>query len=125
MALILDAGALIAVERRDRRVGARLVVAMADRVPVRTGSTVIAQVWRGGPRQAWLARVLAGVDVLPLDEVDARALGALLGATGTSDVVDGHVAVLAAAGDEVLTSDPDDLQRLLAARGVGARVIGI
>jgi hypothetical protein len=69
--------------------------------------------------------VLAGVDVLPLDEVDARALGALLGATGTSDVVDGHVAVLAAAGDEVLTSDPDDMQRLLAARGVGVRVIGI
>jgi hypothetical protein len=69
--------------------------------------------------------VLAGVDVLPLDEVDARALGALLGATGTSDVVDGQVAVLAAAGDEVLTSDPDDMQRLLAARGVGVRVIGI
>lgn len=79
----------------------------------------------GGPRQASLARVLAGVDVLPLDEVDARALGALLGATGTSDVVDGQVAVLAAAGDEVLTSDPDDMQRLLAARGVGVRVIGI
>lgn len=125
MALILDAGALIAAEKRDRRVRARLTVAWEERLPVQTGSTVLAQVWRGGSRQASLSRVLAGVDVRPLDEEDARAVGELLGATGASDVTDGHVAVLAAHGDEVLTSDPDDLRRLLAARGVGVRVVSI
>ncbi|MCU1355312.1 MAG: hypothetical protein JWM89_730 [Acidimicrobiales bacterium] len=39
--------------------------------------------------------------------------GALLARTGTSDAIDGHVAVLAlATGRTVLTSDPDDIRRL-------------
>lgn len=125
MALLLDAGALIAVEKRDRRVRARLSVAQQERRPLRTGATVLAQVWRGGSRQATLARVLAGIDVLPLDEAHARRAGELLGVTGTSDVVDAHVAVLAGRGDEVLTSDPEDMRRLLSARGIGARVVGV
>lgn len=123
MALVLDAGALIAVERRDRRVGALLRVAQRDAIPVRTSAAVVAQVWRDGARQANLARVLGGVDERDLDPRSARRIGELLREAGTSDAVDGHVALLAAAGDAVLTSDPDDLRKLLAVRGVEATVI--
>ena len=122
MAVVLDAGALIAVERRDASVGALLRVAQRDRVPVRTSAAVIAQVWRDGASQAQLARVLAGLEVRPLDESSGRSIGELLGRTRKIDVVDGHVALLAQAGDTVLTSDVEDLKSMLEARRVSARV---
>jgi hypothetical protein len=37
------------------------------------------------------------------------AASELLAATGTADVVDALLAVLAVPGDQLLTSDPDDL----------------
>ena len=110
MSLVLDAGALLAIDRRDRRVGAMLRVAQQERISVRTSPAVVAQVWRHGGRQAQLARVMAGVAVPPLNLDTGKRLGSLLGTTGSSDVVDAHVASLARAGDQVLTSDPDDLQ---------------
>jgi predicted nucleic acid-binding protein len=125
MALLLDAGALIAADKGDRKVGARLSVAQKERLPVRTGATALAQVWRDGSRQANLARLLAGIDVLPLDRSDARTVGELLGATGTTDVVDAHLAVLAEPGDRILTSDPGDMERLLRERGVRALAVRV
>lgn len=92
---------------------------------MRTGATVVAQVWRDGSRQTNLARVLAGVDVLPLGPDRARRVGELLGATGTTDVVDAHVAVLAEPTDRILTSDEGDLDWLLRARGVTAVAVGV
>jgi len=75
-----------------------------------------------GARQAPLARTLAGVATVALDLVTAKRLGVLLGVADASDVVDAHVAALVAAGDTVLTSDPDDVRRLLAARRVAATI---
>ena len=63
MTAVLDAGALIAVDRRDRRVGAMLRVLQQQSVPLVSSAAVVAQVWRRPARQANLARVLAGVDV--------------------------------------------------------------
>lgn len=123
MSAVLDAGALMAVERRDRRVGAMLRVAQTERLRVRTSAAAVAQVWRNGARQARLARVLAGVDAAGLDLPIGKRIGALLGASGTNDVVDAHVASLVADGDQVLTSDPDDLRRLLDARALEARIV--
>lgn len=71
-----------------------------------------------------LARVLAGVDVIPLDNAQGRRIGELLSA-GTADVVDGHVALLVRPGDRVLTSDAGDLRRLLSAREVSAQVVDV
>lgn len=125
MKAVLDAGALVAVERRDRRVGALLRVLQQRRVPLWTSAAVLAQVWRDGARQATLARLLQGVGVRPLAMDDGKQAGALLGSTGTDDVVDAHLALLLEAGDRVLTSDSDDVLRLLAARRVRAIVVPI
>ena len=41
-----------------------------------------------------------------------RAAGALLGVAGTSDVIDAAVVLLASDGDDIITSDADDMTRL-------------
>lgn len=116
MVVILDAGAFLAVERQDRTVGTLL-----ERSPSSvTSAAVVAQVWRGGGRQARIARALAAVDINGLDDVVGRHIGELLAASRTSDVIDAHVALLTRDGDTLLTSDPDDLRHLLDTRGVRA-----
>jgi hypothetical protein len=117
---VLDAGALVAIDRRDRVIGAQLRVLQQQATPLRTSAAVVGQVWRDGRKQANLARVLAGVGVEPLGE--GKQIGELLGQTGSADVVDAHVALLATPGDLVLTSDPGDIRTLLQACGVAARV---
>lgn len=122
--LVLDAGALIAFQRGDARMLALVRLARAGEVVLRTSSAVVAQVWRDGARQVPLVRLLAA-DVVresALDPAAARDVGTLCAGTGTSDVVDAHVAVLALRHDAaVLTSDPVDLRRLGLAE---ARVVG-
>lgn len=125
MKLILDAGALVAVDHRDRAVGAMLRIAQRDRINLVTSAAVVAQVWRDGSTQANLARVLSGCSIDPLDADACRAVGRLLARAGTSDVVDGHVARIAADGDRVLTSDASDLGLLLAAAGTTASIVAI
>jgi hypothetical protein len=121
--LVLDAGAFVAIDKTDRRVGAMLRVAQRAGLPVRTSAAAVAQVWRSGARQANLARVLAGVEVRPLD--DGRSVGQLLAASGTADVVDAHVALVAQSGDRLLTSDPHELALLVEARGVRIEMIRV
>lgn len=112
---ILDAGALIALDRGDRNTWALIAeVVRTGQRPV-VPAPVIAQAWRGAPRQARLARVLAGTEQLAVDGPLSRRAGALLGRAGTSDVLDALAALVAAdrPGWEVLTSDPDDIHHLL------------
>src|SRR5258708_10886434 len=113
MALVLDAGGLIAGGRQDRVVGAILRVAQQERIPVRTSAAVIAQVWRNGSLQANLARVLAGVDCGNLDGPSGRSVGELLAQSRTVYVVHGHLALAVISGDNVLTTDPNDITKSL------------
>lgn len=122
MRLVLDAGALVALDRRDRRVGSRLELAERNEIERVTSAAVVAQVWRDGARQANLARVLAGVRSVGIEPEDGRTIGTLLAASRTSDVVDAHLASLVRPGDQVLTSDPDDITHLLRTRGVPAEI---
>lgn len=122
MRAVLDAGALVAIDRRDRRIGVRLRVLQQQGTPIRVSSAVVGQVWRDGRRQANLARILAGVGIDALAEEDGRRIGEMLALAGSADVVDAHVALMTGAADLVLTSDPDDIRTLLQARGVTARV---
>lgn len=115
MSLVLDAGALIGIDRGDRELVALIKrERLAGRVAVTHGG-VIGQVWRGGARQARLARFLPGVDIRPLDEELGRRCGALLATSGTRDVIDAAVIAVADHDDIVLTSDPGDLRALATA----------
>lgn len=112
--LVLDAGALVAVDRGDRATIALLDAARRADLAFVTNANVVAQVWRDERgRQALLARFLQSVDVRPVDEAAGRRAGILLGASATADVTDATVVGLAAVGDRILTSDRGDLARLL------------
>jgi hypothetical protein len=123
-ALVLDAGALVAVDRGDRAMVARLRVAQQHGVELRSNSMVIAQVWRDRHgRQAGLAQLLRAVDVRAVSPQDGRQAGVLLGVTGTSDPVDATVVLLASPGDRILTSDPRDLTPLAEAAANHAVIV--
>jgi hypothetical protein len=119
MSLLLDAGAFLAVEQGDRDVVALVKrERLAQRAPLSHGG-VVAQVWRGGPgRQADLARLLAGVDIKPLDQELGKKAGVLLGLSRTNDAVDAALVCLAVDGDDILTSDPGELKALAEAAGL-------
>ena len=123
-ALVLDAGALIAVDRGDRKMQRKIQDALNIGEPVRTNANAVAQVWRNGAKQARLAKALRLATIEPVTPEDGYRAGELLGATRTKDVVDATVALLAESGDEVYTSDPGDLQLLTETAGIKAVVIG-
>ncbi|MGQ0467653.1 MAG: twitching motility protein PilT [Sporichthyaceae bacterium] len=123
MTLILDSGALIALERNQRRSWVRLKAALAAGEEPVTHGGVVGQVWRATSRQARMATALAGVDVQPLDEQRGRAAGALLGRARMSDVVDAALVLLALDGDVIVTSDPDDIRRLVEAADLHVEIV--
>lgn len=125
MGLTLDTGALIALERNDTRTARFLRAAQREGREVTVPAPVLTQFWRGGWVSVELRDVLAHVWIEPTTAPLARRAGELLGRTGTTDAVDAIVACGAAErGDAVLTSDPEDLQRL--ADDLGAlRIVGV
>jgi len=111
----LDAGALIALERDDRRVVVLLARARETGARVTIPATALAQVVRAPGRQVRLTRLVRQptTDVVTLGRVDATSVGRLLAASGTADIVDAHVVICARrAAQQVATSDPDDLRVL-------------
>lgn len=114
-AVVLDAGALIALERSKPQMTSLLRRVLDGRLRVVVPDAVLAQVWRGGSgRQARIA-TLVGLDpdrctAVPLDGAAARRIGVLAGSSGHRDVVDVHVVLLARdLAASVLTSDRGDL----------------
>jgi hypothetical protein len=111
--LVLDAGALIALER-----GSEMMLALAEYADKRGDgpvipASVLAQVWRGGPKAARLAKLLEVAEVDSLDEDRGREIGERLGARASSDVVDAHVVCCAIEREAIaLTSDPSDIDAL-------------
>jgi hypothetical protein len=118
MKLLLDAGALIALERNDRMTWRRLKSALVSgEVPITHGG-VIGQAWRGrGPRAALLGLALAGVDVRAIDADLGKRSGELLQRAKKSDVIDAALVLLSTDGDVVITSDVKDLHALARAAG--------
>jgi hypothetical protein len=112
--VVLDAGAFIALERKNRTMVHLVQRFVAASTPLVTSAGVVAQVWRGGD-QANVAVVflLRHTRVVDLTHAVARILGRMLGVTRTRDPIDAHVVLLARErGWSVLTSDPDDLRAL-------------
>jgi hypothetical protein len=123
MTLVLDAGALLALEKNDKAIWLRFKLAQLAGAPPVTHGGIVGQVWRaGGPRQARLAVALSAIDVRSLDAGLGRGAGALLAKAGTSDVIDAALVLLAEDGDEIITSDPDDLALLASHASVAVRL---
>jgi hypothetical protein len=117
---VFDAGAFIALERRSAFMISILNEALHGTIEVVLPRTVIAQVWRGTPRQANVGRLVgAGLrrgSPVVIDELTverAREIGVKIGQTSHPDIVDVHVALAAAErGHAVLTSDDADIAKL-------------
>ena len=122
MNLVLDAGALIGIDRDDRRTAGLIELGRRSGAALVTAAPVVAQAWRGSAR---LARLLAMIDVRPTHLVEARAAGELLAATDTADVVDALLALLPVPGDQLLTSDSGDVSALVEGRGIPVTVVPV
>src|ERR1043165_6264595 len=95
--VMLDAGALIALDRGDKRIIALLQRALAQGRAFRVPAGVVGQTWRDGSVQLTLARFLRSeeVEIIPLDEQLARSCGELCGAANSADIIDASVVILA------------------------------
>ncbi len=109
-----DTGALIAGERNDRRMWALHMAFIAEEVIPVVPAPVLAEAWRGGPRQASLARMMAGCEVEPMSADQARRVGELAGRANHDDIVD--IAVVEGAvrrdDDVIVTSNESHLRKI-------------
>jgi hypothetical protein len=123
---VYDSGALIGAESNKRDVWRLHKAALSRGVTPIVPATVLAQVVRGPSTDANLRRLLKGCRTEPLDEDDAEAIGVLMVAAGTSDIVDGHVIVrVLATGAAVLSGDRRDLERLAGAVNRTIQIIDV
>jgi len=123
MGVTYDTGALIAAERSDRRMWALHAAFLAQEVSPTVPAPVLAEGWRGGPRQANMARLLALCEIEDMTEDQARAVGVLAGLAAHDDVVD--VTVVEGAlrrHDGVVTSNKDHIEKVAQASGVTLRI---
>ena len=124
--MILDAGALIALEGNSQHMWERFTAALGSDTPPKTHGGVVAQVWRGGSgRQARLAQALNVVKIVPLDEELGRRAGVLLSQSGFADAIDAALVALAEHGDQIITSDFDDIALLVEAANRRVDVVPI
>jgi hypothetical protein len=116
--LILDAEGLVKLADGHQRTMSFALDVRDANGSVITAASTITEVFRGGPRDAKLHRVLGAITVVPIDKQLGMAAGELLGRTGLSGhqhALDALLAVIALGQPRpavLLTSDPDDLRRL-------------
>jgi predicted nucleic acid-binding protein len=112
--LTLDAGALIAYEHGDERIRELLMVAYARGIAPTIPAIALAEVWRGDPKDARVARLLKACSIETVDERLARAAGRLRRTTPRSGTIDACIAVgVRGRRDAIATSDPSDMRMLL------------
>ena len=104
MGVTYDAGALVAADRGERRMWARHRALLELRQVPTVPAPVVGQGWRGGSRQARLARLLVGRKVERLDDDQARRVGELLAKAARTDVVDATVVEGALRRNDVVVS---------------------
>lgn len=116
--LVLDAEGLVKLAAQHPAVYTRVKAARVRNGNVVTAASTLAEVLRGGPKDARLHHVLSRITVIPIDKQQGRAAGELLGRTGLSGhrcALDALLAVVALEQPRpvvLLTSDPEDLARL-------------
>jgi PIN domain len=112
--LTLDAGALIAYERGQERIRKILTVGYERGLVPTIPAIALAEVWRGGAKDARIARLLKACSIEVVDEKLARTAGSLRRATPGADAIDACIAVgVRRLGDTIAIFDPDDMRALL------------
>ena len=111
--MIFDAGVFIALENPSQR---RVILALVRKmqaegvIPI-TNEAALAQAWREPSKQVPMAMLVKATSVYSFG--DPRVIGQRCAESGTSDVVDASLAVLAdQLGTKILTTDADDMRRL-------------
>ena len=121
---VYDSGALIAIDKRDAAALRRHESRLGRGHEVIVPAPVAAQVVRDPRRQARLMFTLRGCDVVPCRAGQVTPVGTLLAGAGTSDVIDGLVAITAAQAEAaVVTTDAGDITHLLQTLGVRVPVL--
>ena len=116
MGVTYDTGALVAADRGQRRQWARHRALLTRRELPTVPAPVLAQFWRGGTRQALLARLLTGCSIEALDDTQARSVGTLAARAATTDIVDACVVEGALRRrDLIISSDHGGLHAIAAA----------
>jgi hypothetical protein len=118
-----DTGALVAAERNNRQMWALHAGYLAEEVIPTVPAPVLAEGWRGGPRQASLSRLLRMCDTEPMSEELARNVGVLAGKSDHDDIVD--VCVVEGAirrGDAVVTSNATHIRKITGAARARLRI---
>ena len=123
--LTFDTGFLIAIDRGSRDAWAFWKFALDNGLRLTIPALVVAQAWRGH-QNARMGMLINSCLVERLDGTGARRIGALLAASGTSDIVDSAVVLGAASrGDRIVTGDVRDITHLASfVAGLG-RIIDI
>jgi predicted nucleic acid-binding protein len=117
--LVLDSEGISKLAAGDSRVRAYLETARTRRARVAVSAITLTEVLRGGARDAAVHHVISRITVVPVSAEIARSAGELLGKTGLSGhrcAIDAVVAATALGLERpvvLLTSDPDDLARLV------------
>jgi predicted nucleic acid-binding protein len=116
--LVLDAEGIVKLADGDRLTRRHYEAARERAGHVVTAASTLAEVLRGGPRDAKLHRVLSRVTVMPIDKALGRTAGELLGRarmSGARCTIDALLAAVALGLPRpvvLLTSDPEDMARL-------------
>jgi predicted nucleic acid-binding protein len=117
--LVLDCEGLSKLAAGDARTRAYLDSVRARRAQVAVSAITLTETLRGGSRDAAVHRVLSRITVVPVSGQLTRRAGELLGTTGLSGhrcAIDAVVAATALGLERpivLLTSDPDDLNKLV------------
>jgi predicted nucleic acid-binding protein len=121
--LTLDAGALIAYERGQERIRKILAVGYERGFVPTIPAIALAEVWRGDPKDARIARLLKACSIEVVDETLARTAGSLRRTTPGASAIDACIAVgVRRRGDAIATSDPNDMRALL---GDGITILAV
>ena len=108
-----DTGALVAADHNDRHMWALHAGFLAEETSPTVPAPVLAEAWRGGSRQASLARFLALCSVEPMSEQQAKSVGVLAGKANHDDIVD--VTVVEGAirrHDAIVTSNHTHIRKI-------------
>ena len=117
--LVLDSEGLSKLAAGDPRTRGYLDSARARGARVAVSAITLTEALRGDPRDASVHHVLSRITIVPVSPEIARRAGELLGQTGLSGHRCAINAVVTATALELerpvvlLTSDPDDLNRLV------------